>query len=76
MNSDKSARQSVLFIPHGGGPCFFMDWNPPDTWVGCWRRRRGAGAKDLFRTGHADHHFSISLWLRAEANQQEITHDY
>lgn len=22
----------TLFIPHGGGPCFFMDWNPPDTW--------------------------------------------
>src|SRR5690606_1762508 len=26
--------QPVLFIPHGGGPCFFMDWNPADTWVG------------------------------------------
>ncbi|GBQ43659.1 DODA-type extradiol aromatic ring-opening family dioxygenase [Komagataeibacter europaeus] len=23
-------RQPVLFLPHGGGPCFFMDW--PDTW--------------------------------------------
>ena len=22
----------ALFIPHGGGPCFFMDWDPPDTW--------------------------------------------
>ncbi len=24
----------TLFIPHGGGPCFFMDWTmgPPDTW--------------------------------------------
>ncbi|KZC36648.1 dioxygenase [Rhodanobacter sp. FW510-R12] len=22
----------VLFVPHGAGPCFFMDWNPPDTW--------------------------------------------
>jgi len=21
-----------LFIPHGGGPCFFMDWSPPQTW--------------------------------------------
>ncbi len=20
------------FIPHGGGPCFFMDWDPPETW--------------------------------------------
>lgn len=22
----------TLFIPHGGGPCFFMDWDPPDAW--------------------------------------------
>jgi aromatic ring-opening dioxygenase catalytic subunit (LigB family) len=22
----------TVFIPHGGGPCFFMDWDPPDTW--------------------------------------------
>ncbi len=24
-----------LYIPHGGGPCFFMEWTmgPPDTWV-------------------------------------------
>ncbi|MGX0977419.1 conserved hypothetical protein [Roseovarius sp. EC-HK134] len=26
------ARQPTLFIPHGGGPCFFMDWNPSDEW--------------------------------------------
>ncbi len=25
-------RQPAVFVPHGGGPCFFMDWNPPDTW--------------------------------------------
>ena len=24
--------QPALYIPHGGGPCFFMDWNPPHTW--------------------------------------------
>lgn len=24
----------ALFIPHGAGPCFFMDWNPPGTWDG------------------------------------------
>lgn len=30
----------TLFIPHGGGPCFFMDWNPPGTWdrMGSWLR--------------------------------------
>jgi aromatic ring-opening dioxygenase catalytic subunit (LigB family) len=27
-------RQPVLFVPHGGGPCFFMEWTngPRDTW--------------------------------------------
>lgn len=25
-------RLPTLFIPHGGGPCFFMDWNPPHAW--------------------------------------------
>ena len=34
MNSDKYERQPVLYIPHGAGPCFFMDWNPADTWLG------------------------------------------
>lgn len=26
------ARMPVLFVPHGAGPCFFMDWSPADTW--------------------------------------------
>jgi len=25
-------RMPTIFIPHGGGPCFFMEWNPSDTW--------------------------------------------
>jgi len=25
-------RMPTLFIPHGAGPCFFMDWNPPHAW--------------------------------------------
>ena len=34
------ARLPTLYIPHGGGPCFFMDWNPPDTWdrLAAWLR--------------------------------------
>lgn len=31
-----STRMPTFFIPHGGGPCFFMDWTamggPADTW--------------------------------------------
>src|SRR5262249_48566220 len=23
----------TFYLPHGGGPCFFMDWNPPDAWT-------------------------------------------
>lgn len=26
-------RMPVLFIPHGAGPCFFMEWEPADTWT-------------------------------------------
>lgn len=35
-----SARLPTLFVPHGGGPCFFMDWNPPDAWdhMAAWLR--------------------------------------
>ena len=30
-----SPRQPAIFLPHGGGPCFFMDWTwgPADTWL-------------------------------------------
>lgn len=31
----KTERQPAIFLPHGGGPCFFMDWSwgPADTWL-------------------------------------------
>jgi aromatic ring-opening dioxygenase catalytic subunit (LigB family) len=37
MNADNTqATMPTFFIPHGGGPCFFMDWTlmggPADTW--------------------------------------------
>ena len=35
------ARMPTLFIPHGAGPCFFMDWNPADTWHGMAAFLRG-----------------------------------
>lgn len=49
----------ALFVPHGAGPCFFMDWNPPGTWnrMEAWLRSvvQVAGAKPreiLIVTGH------------------------
>jgi aromatic ring-opening dioxygenase catalytic subunit (LigB family) len=40
------ARQPSIFIPHGGGPCFFMDWTwgPPDTWHSTQRFLEGIAA--------------------------------
>lgn len=33
MNSTSAQmRQPTFYIPHGGGPCFFMEWSPPETW--------------------------------------------
>lgn len=29
---EENARMPAFFIPHGAGPCFFMDWSPADTW--------------------------------------------
>jgi len=39
------SRLPTLYIPHGGGPCFFMDWTmgPADTWdqMGAWLKGLG-----------------------------------
>ncbi len=44
-STSSSARMPTWFIPHGGGPCFFMDWNPPDAW-----NRMGDFLKNLAAT--------------------------
>lgn len=30
--SAATQRMPVYYVPHGAGPCFFMDWKPADTW--------------------------------------------
>jgi len=30
--STNSKPMPTLFVPHGAGPCFFMDWNPSHAW--------------------------------------------
>lgn len=39
-------KQPTLYLPHGGGPCFFMEWTmgPPDTWTRMAEWLRGIGA--------------------------------
>lgn len=39
-----SAKMPTLYIPHGGGPCFFMEWNPRDAWDSMEAYLRGLAA--------------------------------
>lgn len=32
VTSNLPVTQPSYFIPHGAGPCFFMDWKPASTW--------------------------------------------
>jgi aromatic ring-opening dioxygenase catalytic subunit (LigB family) len=36
QNNPDQQQMPTLYIPHGGGPCFFMEWTmgPADTWHG------------------------------------------
>ncbi|WP_058187678.1 DODA-type extradiol aromatic ring-opening family dioxygenase [Terracidiphilus gabretensis] len=44
--SHSTPRQPSIFLPHGGGPCFFMDWTwgPADTWHATERFLAGLAA--------------------------------
>jgi aromatic ring-opening dioxygenase catalytic subunit (LigB family) len=44
--TSNAQRQPALFLPHGGGPCFFMDWSwgPADTWNPTQRFLEGLAA--------------------------------
>ena len=43
--SENPRHLPTYFIPHGGGPCFFMEWDPPDTWnkMGDWLKNLPRG---------------------------------
>lgn len=32
MDPATATRMPTAYITHGGGPCFFMEWDPPDAW--------------------------------------------
>jgi len=32
LHPPPAGRLPSFFLPHGAGPCFFMDWSPPDAW--------------------------------------------
>lgn len=72
-------RMPAWYIPHGGGPCFFMEWNPPDEWDRMADFLRGL-ASTLPRTPQAVVVVSAH-WLEphlkvTSAAQPELFYDY
>jgi len=82
MTADiKPQRQPVLFLPHGGGPCFFMDWTwgPADTWRATQRFLEGIAATlpeppkaILVISGH----WEERAFTAGTATQPELIFDY
>lgn len=75
----RGARLPTYFISHGGGPCFFMDWNPPDTWkaLGDWLGRIAAdvGSKPRAVIMVSAHWEAPSFTVTAAA-QPALIYDY
>ena len=69
----------TLFVPHGAGPCFFMDWTPADTWTRMAEFLRGIAAglpqrprAILLVSGHwLAPHFSVT-----SGERPELIYDY
>ncbi|MDN5872209.1 MAG: dioxygenase [Nitrococcus sp.] len=61
----------TIFVPHGAGPCFFMDWNPPGTWerMAIWLRGLAAqiGAKPRAVVVVSAHWQAPSFTVNAQA---------
>ncbi len=69
----------TLFVPHGAGPCFFMEWSPADAWTAMADFLRGIAAT-LPRTPEAIVLIS-GHWLKPEfqvtgARQPDLIYDY
>jgi aromatic ring-opening dioxygenase catalytic subunit (LigB family) len=74
-------RQPVIFLPHGGGPCFFMDWTwgPADTWERTQQFLEGLAAS-LPETPKAllvvSGHWEEAAFTASAAEHPELIFDY
>ncbi|MGD0681851.1 MAG: class III extradiol ring-cleavage dioxygenase [Terracidiphilus sp.] len=74
-------RQPAIFLPHGGGPCFFMDWTwgPADTWDKTRRFLEGL-AQTLPTTPKAvvvvSGHWDEPAFTASAAARPELIFDY
>ena len=69
----------TFFIPHGAGPCFFMDWQPADTWnrLATWLRglQHQAGARPRAMVVISAHWETPTFAVNA-ARQPGLLYDY
>ena len=72
-------RMPTFFVPHGAGPCFFMDWNPPDAWNRTHAFLQGIAGQlpekpraIVMVTGH----WLAPQFTSASATQPELIFDY
>ena len=74
-------RQPTIFLPHGGGPCFFMDWTwgPADTWNATQRFLEGLSGT-LPEPPKAivvvSGHWEEQAFTASEAAKPELIFDY
>jgi aromatic ring-opening dioxygenase catalytic subunit (LigB family) len=74
-----ATRMPTWFIPHGGGPCFFMDWNPPDAWNKTARFLKGMAATLPQRPQAivlVSAHWLESSFSVTSGRQPELIYDY
>jgi len=79
MTIQRPTPMPTLFVPHGAGPCFFMEWSPADAWTAMADFLRGIAAT-LPRTPEAIVLIS-GHWLAPEfqvtgARQPDLIYDY
>jgi len=79
LSSNELVSQPVLFIPHGAGPCFFMDWQPADTWNGMAAFLAGIAARLLERPTAiliVSAHWQAPEFSITAGEQPDLVYDY
>jgi aromatic ring-opening dioxygenase catalytic subunit (LigB family) len=74
-------RQPSIFLPHGGGPCFFMDWTwgPADTWYATQHFLEGIAATLPAQPNAmvvVSGHWEESAFTAGAAPKPELIFDY
>jgi aromatic ring-opening dioxygenase catalytic subunit (LigB family) len=67
------------FVPHGAGPCFFMDWDPPHAWdamAAFLRGLRHTLADPPKAILLVSAHWLAPQWQLSGAAQPELIYDY